>query len=57
MKSPPIPGWLIYHADLPPGERWVCFRTREELRDALMQLDGAKRVVGDALVRASEANR
>jgi len=31
--------------------------TQQELRDALMQLDGAKRVVGDALVRASEANR
>jgi len=27
--------WLILHADLPPGERWVCFRTRDEQRDRL----------------------
>jgi len=24
--------WLILHADLPPSERWVCFRTRAAAR-------------------------
>ena len=24
--------WLVLHADLPPSERWVCFRTRREAR-------------------------
>jgi hypothetical protein len=28
--------------------------TRQELQDALMQLEGARRVVGEALVRAGE---
>ena len=40
MKSPPIPGWLIYHADLPPGERWVCLRTRRLAREHRARFGG-----------------
>lgn len=31
--------------------------TRQELQDALMQLEGAKRVVGEALVRVVEGGQ
>lgn len=31
--------------------------TRQELQDALMQLEGAKRVVGEALVREVEGEQ
>ena len=30
--------WLILHADLPPSERLVCFRTRDEQRAAARAL-------------------
>jgi len=32
--------WLILHADLPPSERWVCFRTREEQREHKRRFGG-----------------
>jgi len=32
--------WLVLHADLPPSERWVCFRTRDEQREHQRRFGG-----------------
>ena len=32
--------WLVLHADLPPGERRVCFRTRDEQREHKRRFGG-----------------